>query len=119
MEFLLIVAIAGVVWAILSSRLRRLEDELKREIQARESSSELVASLAHRVGVLEKARLGELTAKGAPASAAAAAQRPTQVKVDERAPAAEPAPPPLVIPPPLPPPLPSTDAVCAGSGCGV
>jgi hypothetical protein len=100
MDFLALLAIAGLVvvvvpivgLVIVSSRLRRLEFEVKREGESRESNNELIASLAHRVAILERPGLNKA---GANRSAAQDVTVPTRKDV----------PPPLVTTPVLPPPL--------------
>jgi hypothetical protein len=96
MDLFLIVAIAGLVWALLASRLRRLQEEVRREIQSRESNNEIIAGLAHRIWVLEKAGLERHPAKDIPPAI-----------VEERVPAPLPIPPPVVVARAFPPPLPA------------
>ena len=53
---IVVVGIPLIIWARVSARLRRVEDELQWTVKAREADSELVASLIRRMFILEKAR---------------------------------------------------------------
>jgi uncharacterized membrane protein len=103
MDFLTIVAIAGLAflllpflgWALLSSRLRRLEEQVKWETQRRESSDQAVAGLVRRILILEKNGLDRRPVKEVP-----------QAIVGEPIPAPRRTPPLPAPAPALPPPLP-------------
>src|SRR6266853_1241002 len=109
-DFFALVAIAGLIvlllpflgWALLSSRLRRAEDRLNWEAKARESSSELIASLAHRVTELERARIESQMPKAtAPEPLLEVTQKPAE-RVEAPIQAATSAPPPIVVEPEQP-----------------
>jgi len=54
MTVLIFAAIVALVWLILASRIRRLEEQAERDAKARDGESEIVAGLLRRVWELEK-----------------------------------------------------------------
>src|SRR5260370_117941 len=109
-DFFAFVAIAGLIvlllpflgWALLSSRLRRAEDGLKWETHARETSSELIASLAHRVTELERARIEPQMPKAAASEPLLEVTQKPAERVEAPIQAATSAPPPIVVEPEQP-----------------
>ena len=93
MTFLIVVLIFAVllVWAVLSSRIKEVEDRLTRETERRSAAEDAIAELKRRLSNLEPS---------APAIPQLAIEEPRSI--EQPVPAGEPV---AVMPPPLPPPL--------------